>query len=152
MLPLADQRREHMDEAIQFIRSQLSPGAEIVTDKATSFQLEHYLCPQKPVGLEPPAEGLESFRCGRFQTFTTGSSAGALTAENLAARWKSGDGLGSANEIWVVQAGWARGLGEALRDHFPAFSQLRIHSFGRYIEIFQLPSRTPEPSHLPSQR
>jgi len=148
-LPLAEQRHEHMDGALQFIRSAISPADLILTDKATSFQLRHYLCRQKPVAVEVKSDGMESFRCDGLHVLSTGPDDGALSADRLAVRAQNSDqALGSVKRVWVVQGGWASGLGEALRSQFPAFFQLEIHSFGRYLEVFQLP----EPSAAPAER
>jgi hypothetical protein len=46
------------------------------------------------------------------------------------------------NRVWVVQGGWATGLGEALVGRFLPFSQTKVYNFGRYLEIFQLPAPT----------
>jgi hypothetical protein len=143
MLPLAETKHEEMDHAIQFIRSNVSPEDVILTDKATSFQLQHYLCGQKPVNVEPSSAGLELFRCGGLQVLSTGPNDGALSAESVAAQSQDlehGRDLRSDKQVWIVQAGWASGLGETLRSQSPQFAQLEIHSFGRYIEIFKLPS------------
>ena len=143
MLPLAEQRHEHMDQAIQLLRTQVLPGDLILTDQATSFQLRHYLCRQKPVHPELLADGAERFQCEGLRVLSTGSGAGALTPESVAARWQAGfqgQDLSSTNRVWVVQGGWGRGLGEALRSQSTAFSTTQVYSFGHYLEIFQLPS------------
>jgi len=139
-LPLADQGHEHMDEAVQFIRSHVSAEDVIFTDKATSFQLGHYLCRQQPVVLESSARGMETFRCEGLRVVSTGPAAGALTAHSLAAEWQETiKDLHSSGRIWIVQGGWASGLGEALRDTSAEFSGISPHAFGRYLEIFEMP-------------
>jgi hypothetical protein len=154
MLPLSELKHEHMDHAIQFIRSEMSPDDVIFTDRATSFQLRYYLCQQKPVLVEASTDGLESFRCEGLRVLLTGPNDGALTAETVAARAQdqANKSVGRPDRVWVVQAGWASGLGEALRSQFPAFSRTEIHSFGRYIEVFQLPSQKPHPAQFLLQR
>lgn len=142
MLPLADQRHEHMDEAIQFMRSQIGPSDAIFTDQATSFQLRHYLCDQQAVNIEDLGDGLSRFHCEGFTVYFTGPDDGALTAEGLSRRWHNANGrydlYGLGLHVWVAQGGWASGLGEALRT-MPPFTQIETHSFGRYLEVFQLP-------------
>lgn len=146
-LPLADQRQEHMDQAVQFIRSHVSAEDVIFTDKATSFQLAHYLCRQQPVALENFAERMETFRCEGPRVVSTGPSAGALTAHNLAAEWQeTAKDLHAAGRTWVVQGGWASGLGESLRDTSAEFSGITPHTFGRYLEIFEMPPVPAPPS------
>jgi hypothetical protein len=138
MMPLAEQRHEHMDQAIALVRSNVARDDVIFTDKATSFQLEHYLCGPNPAEVEALPGGWESSRCDGLRIVATGSNDGALTAENVFARWQAGN-VGGVNQVWVVQAGWASGLGEALGSRFPEFSGLQVHSFGRFIEVFRLP-------------
>ena len=142
-LPLAEQRAEHMDAALQFIRTQIQSNDVILTDYATRYQLRHYLCFQQPVGIELMPDGYEAFRCEGLQVMTN-PKAGALTAEEVAALPSDPHGpLSTARQIWIVQGGWASGLGETLRRSAPAFSSLEVHSFGRYLEIFQMPPTSP---------
>ena len=146
MLPLAETKHEQMEQAIEFIRSNVSPEDVILTDRATSFQLQHYLCGQKPLSFEPSSAGLELFRCGGLQVVSTGPNDGALTAESVAAQSREGESrapLSSAKQVWIMQAGWASGLGETLRSQSTEFAQLEIHSFGRYLEVFKLPRPGP---------
>src|SRR5437660_12772044 len=37
-----------------------------------------------------------------------------------------------------VERGWTSGFAETLRDRFREFSDIEIHSFGHYLEIFSL--------------
>ena len=150
MLPLAEQRHEHMDEALHFIRGNISPEDVILTDRATSFQLRHYLCRQGAVNVNRCANGFEFFQCDDRRIVATGANDGALTAETLMPKWQDlrySFGLNSET-VWVVQGGWASGVGEGLRCP-PEFSELQIHPFGRYLEVFKLP---PSASGSPSAR
>jgi len=143
MLPLADQRRQHMDEAVQFIDDRIARGDIIFTDQATSFQLRHYLCRQKPVTLlHMLPSGFETFGCQGFKVMITPVGDGALTADSVAARWRGDSAFDwpAGARVWIVQGGWATGLGETLR-FMPGLAGLDVHSFGRYFEIFQLPQR-----------
>jgi len=147
MLPLAEQRHEHMDQALQFIRSNISPEDVILTDRATSFQLQHYLCRQGAVNVDRSADGFEFFHCDDRRIVATGANDGALTAEMLVAKLQDlrrSFGLDSET-VWVVQGGWASGLGEALHGRSPEFSELQIYSFGRYLEVFKVPPSAPDP-------
>jgi hypothetical protein len=150
LLPVSEQRHEHMDELVQFVRSNIGPNDLIYTDQATSYQLRHYLCNQKPVSVDVSPDGFESFRCEGLHVVFTGPNDGALTAQSLGALWHDSDdrldlSLGGGKQVWVVQGGWASGLGEALQ-RLPGFTQLDVHSFGRYLEIFKLPTRIPRPA------
>jgi hypothetical protein len=149
LLPVSEQRREHMDELVQFVRSNIGPNELIYTDQATSYQLRHYLCNQRPVRVDVSPEGFENFRCEGFHVVFTGPNDGALTAQGVDARWHNADGqldlsLG-AEHVWIVQGGWASGLGEELQ-HLPWFTGIDVHSFGRYLQIFKLAGRQPRPA------
>jgi Dolichyl-phosphate-mannose-protein mannosyltransferase len=146
MLPLAEQRHEHMDKMVEFLRRNVSPNDVIYTDQATSFQLRHYLCNQKPVSNELLPQGFESFRCEQFRVVFTGPNDGALTAEALNARRHNADGRldlnSTAVHVWVAQGGWASGLGEELQRRLP-LTHIDVHSFGRYLEVIELPDPVP---------
>ncbi len=151
-LPLADQRHEHLDQAMQFVRSHVSADDVIFTDKATSFQLAHCLCRQQPVVLENFGEHMETFRCDGLRVVSTGPVAGALTADRLAAGWQNtAKDLHAAGQVWVVQGGWASSLGESLRATGAEFSGITPHDFGRYFEIFEMPPPRLSSSPTPSQ-
>src|SRR5580704_391852 len=140
MLPLADQRHENMDHAMEFIHREVSPPDLIFVDAATRLQLGHYLCRQEPIRIDNSIPGFESFQCGRFRVISTGPNEGIFTAETFPSKWQEMLGAyspRSGSDVWVFQGGWAGGLGEALRHRSPEFSGLQPHSFGRYLEIFK---------------
>jgi len=143
MLPLADQHHEHMDAAVQFLHRHVQPTDVILTDHATSYQLQRYLCQEKSLADPPEIQGCERFRCDGFHVVSSDDARGPLTADSVAAlRWDGWLRL-NAERIWVVQGGWASGLGETMRSQVPQFGQIEIQSFGRYLEIFQMPSVQP---------
>jgi hypothetical protein len=141
MLPLADQRHQHMDQAIEFIHREVSPADVILVDDATRRQLAHYLCRQQSISVDHSLGGFESFQCEGFRVISTGPEAGVLTADTFAAKWREMLRIYSMKPsatVWVFQGGWAAGLGEALRERSLQFSGLQPHPFGRYLEIFKL--------------
>ena len=149
MLPLAEQRHYHMDAAIQQIRSEVSPGDVILTDKATSFQLRHYLCGQGALESETAVRDFDSFRCNGLKVVSTGPNDGELRPETLSAKLQQMTevySLSSGSAVWIVQGGWASQLGEKLRSRYPEFSGTEIHSYGRYLEVFKVPAGFAPPS------
>ena len=95
-----------MEQAVQFLRTEVSPEDLIFTDQATSFQLAHYLCDQKPVAFDSRTEDYESFRCNGLRVRSTGPNAGALTADTVRTEYlKIGYGRG-LRSVWVVEGGW----------------------------------------------
>lgn len=145
MLAFAEQKHEHMDQAIAFIESHVSPADVLFTDKPTSFQLTHYLCGSLPVSIEQKV-GFDSFSCGGLRVIATNLADGSLTPQSFAGKlheMESSYNLPSVSGVWVVQAAWSTGLGETLRTQVPEFSTIEPHVFDRYIEVFHVP---PEPS------
>ncbi len=143
MIVTAEQRREHMEAAIAFIRSKVSPGDILFTDKPTSFQLMHYLCgsPQ-PVSVVASDRGFDSFQCNGVRVISTDLNDGSLTAQSFPGKLRemeSSYGVSPPTVIWVVQAAWSSGLGEALRSESQDFAEIEPHVFDRYIEVFRLP-------------
>jgi hypothetical protein len=141
MLPLAEQRHEHMDQAMAFIQREVSPDDLIFADAATRLQLGHYLCRKGQISVDRSVAGFESFECLGFRVISTGPNDGVLTADTFANHWQEMVRVYSLQpgaRVWVFQGGWASGLGEALREQSPEFSGLAPHSFGRYLEIFKL--------------
>lgn len=140
MLPLSEQRHEHMDQAMQLLRREIRRGDVILTDKATSFQLRDYLCNKKPVEDDAPWEGFDVFHCQDFLVLSTSSYEGALTGSVVERKWLTARGFPNVvGDVWVVQGGWATGLGEELRKS-GAYTEMQVHNFGRYLEGLKMPS------------
>jgi hypothetical protein len=141
MLPIADQRHEQMDQALAFIRREVSAGDAIYLNKSTEFQLAHYLCDQKPVVFDHSVAGFESFQCQGLRVVSTFPNDDAILLETFPSKWHEmahAYGLNPGSKVWVVQGGWTRGFAESLRARFPELPELEPHSFGQYLEIFHL--------------
>ena len=141
MLPLADQRHEHMDQALAFIGREVSPQDVIYVNKSTEFQIAHYLCDQKPVVFDRSVAGFESFRCHGFRVISTFPNDDGILLETFPSKWREmahAYGLNPGSKVWVVQGGWTRALAESLRARFPELPDLEAHSFGQYLEIFHV--------------
>jgi hypothetical protein len=130
-----------MDQALEFIHQEVRPADLIFVDSASRLQLGHYLCQQEQINIDDSVPGFESFRCRGFRVISTGSKEGVLTADAFEGEWQKmvrTYALEPGANVWVFQGGWASGLAEALRDRSSEFSGLEPHSFGRYLELFQL--------------
>lgn len=136
MLPLAEQRRANMEQAMQFVRAKVAAQDVILTDRATSFQLQYYLCHDGPVEIEAEEQGFESFACNSPRVFFTGANAGALTPDAVATFSQSP--FRDDSRVWIVEGGWAAGLGDALK-RTPELSPSEDHLFGRYVEVIEVP-------------
>ncbi len=153
MLPLAEQRHQHMDDFLRFLSPTANSSAMIFTDKVSSFQLGHYLCEQKPYVVDHSVANYDSFQCNGFRVVSAQLNAGPLLPDTFANDWRElvhTYDLKSGDQVWIVQAGWASGLGEALRRN-PQFASIEPRSFGRYIDAFHLTVGQPTPP-TPEQR
>jgi len=141
MLPVAEQKREHMDQALEFIQQEVGAPDLIFVDAASRLQLGHYLCRQKQITIDHSVPGFESFRCREFRVISTDPEEGVFTRDTFAQEWQKmvrAYSLEPGAAVWVFQGGWASGLGEALRNRSPEFSGLEPHSFGRFLELFKI--------------
>jgi hypothetical protein len=141
MLPIADQRHGHMDDALAFIQREASADDVIYLNKSTEFQLAHYLCDQKRVVFDRSVAGFESFQCHGLRVISTFPNDDAILLETFPSKWREMAhvyGLNPGSKVWVVQGGWTRALAESLRARFPALPELDAHSFGQYLEIFHV--------------
>jgi hypothetical protein len=160
MIVSAEQRHEHMDAAVAFIRSSVIPADVLFADKPTSFQLMHYLCGPNPVSVHSSGVGFDSFDCDGVRVISTGLADGSLTAQSFPGKLRAMESNyppNFARTIWVVQAAWSDGLGEELRregghPYGIEFSQIEPHVFDRYIEVFKLPPPLPILSAVPQAR
>jgi hypothetical protein len=147
MIVTAEQRREHMEAAVSFIRNNVSSADVLFTDKPTSFQLMHYLCGPKSASVETSNSGFDSYHCDGLRVISTDLGEGSLTPQSFPAKlhaMESNYSVNPAVTVWIVQAAWSSGLGKAL-SHEPEnlygvdFSEIKPHVFDRYIEVFKLP-------------
>jgi len=140
MLPLSEQRHEHMDQAMQLLRAEIRRGDVILTDRASSYQLRDYLCSKKPVSDDAAWEGFDVFRCQGFLVLSTSSYDGALTASAVERKSLTARGFPNVvGDVWIVQGGWASGLAEELQKS-EAFKAIEVHRFGRHLEVLKMPS------------
>jgi len=141
MLPLAEQRHEHMDQALAFLQREVSPEDVIYLNKSTEFQLAHYLCDQKQVVLDRSVAGFESFQCRGLRVISTFPNDDAVQLETFPFKWREmarAYGLNAGSKVWVFQGGWTRGFAESLRARFRELAGIEAHPFGQYLEVFHV--------------
>jgi len=141
MFPLADRRRAQMDNAVAFIRREVSPSDVIYLNKSTEFQLGHYLCDQRPIVFDRSVAGFESFSCHGLRVVSSFPYDDAVLPETFSDKWKEmarAYGLEPGSKVWVVEGGWTSGFAETLTWRFAEFSGPEIRNFGRYLEVFSL--------------
>jgi len=151
MLALAERRHAHMDHALEFLRAAVSPEDVIYLNNGTELQLAHYLCDQKPVVFDRSVEGFESSQCRGLRMISSFPNDDAVTLETFPSKWRemaSAYGLKPGAKVWVVQGGWTRDFSAQLRARFPGYSGLEAHSFGHYLEIFNVTVGEAVPSNV----
>jgi hypothetical protein len=145
----ADQSREHMTEAIQFIKQNARPPGVVFTDYESELVLAHYLCDQEPLELETASEDFEEFSCGGVRVVSASYKAATLfDPENFSWLWnqlRENYSKRPDAPIWVVQAGWKVDLAEELENHSPDFKASNSRSFGANIRMFQCGDRCKRP-------
>ena len=147
----ADQSRSHMADAMEFVRrnveaskadaSNLKPSSVIFTDYESDLMLGHYLCEKRPISFETSTADFEVFNCGQL-VISSGYRAGTLfSRDNFVGLWNSmvkTYGLKPGETVWIFQAGWNVNLPEELQKNSAEQRDLRVHSFGNNIKIFEL--------------
>lgn len=142
MLPMADSRRQNMDEALSFIRQNVSAQDVIYVNKSSEFQLAHYLCDQRAVDPDRSVQNFESFQCHGLRVISSYPNDDAVAIETFPAKWQEmarAFQLQPESRVWVFEGGWSTGFAEELKTRYSEFSSIRSHSFGHYLEIFSLP-------------
>jgi hypothetical protein len=134
-----DQNRANMTQAIDAIRSQVSPGEILFVDFQTNFLLRFYLCPEAGAGAISSA-GLKEYSCGGYRVIATSSDTNVLTADIFGSRWKqmvSAYDLKPGQTVWIFQAGWDANLARQLPERLPEFHDLKPQLFGRNVSLFK---------------
>jgi hypothetical protein len=144
----ADQNREHMAAALEFVKQNVAPSAPIFVDYQTDLVLGHYLCQQRPIPLRIHPTGFEEFSCSGRHVASTGYPTWTFSSEKFPSDWEGAIqalGLKPGDTVWVFQTGWGIDLPEQLRKHFVEFRDLRFESFGKNIKTFKLTVGQPMP-------
>jgi hypothetical protein len=138
----ADQGRNHMTDAVNFIEANIKPSDLIFTDYQSDLILGHYLCQQRPISWEVTAANFEQFSCdGRQIVASDFRAAWMFGADNFPREWQrvgQAYNLKPGQTVWIVQAGWGIDLPEDLRRHYSEFRGLNFESFGKNIQIFKM--------------
>ncbi len=137
-----DQSIDNMSRAMTFVRKNVPPDSVILVDYQTSLLLGHYLCNQQPISFDRSIPGFLVFRCGGYRVLSTGPETSIFTTESFlhGRTWSVMPDLNlkAGDRFWVVQAGWDIDLARQLRSASPRFHDLKVESFGRNIQMFQM--------------
>lgn len=135
----SDQSRSQMERSLSFIQERIPQTTPIFIDVQTRMLLGYYLCRDQQTSAEAPAQNFEVLQCGGYQLIT--ANVWLLDADTFQDWWnkmiRTYD-LKSGDNIWVVQEGWGADVASKLKSEKIDFKNLKINSFGRNIQIFQL--------------
>lgn len=138
-----DQSVQNMSRAMTFLKQHVAADGVILVDYQTSLLFARYLCGSEAVSYDRSLPGFLIFRCAGFRVLSTGPETPVFTAraflhDQLWEVLETSMGLKPGDRIWVVQAGWDIRLGDELRTTRPEVRDLKVESFGRNIEMFEV--------------
>jgi hypothetical protein len=145
----ADQRRELMTEAIDYLHQSAPEGDLILTDVAGSLPLAYYYCgPEKELFMSWSQAGFDQFSCNGHLIVTL--HFWLLRPDGLDFPFEKivhERGLKPGKRVWIFQAGWG---GNLLADLplLPQFRCVTPRTFGNNITIVPLmigPDLSPVP-------
>ena len=151
----ADQTLTHMQDAMAFVRQQVSTSDTIFVDYETGILFAYYMCERQPVSYDASPPGFLLFRCGGHRIISTSHDLWFFTPQKFLGQWdallrsgqfRAGDG------VWVGQAGFNVTLDEELRGEFPEFHNLQTQTFGHNIRLFRITVGQPMPQAATMQR
>ncbi len=151
----ADQSQAQMQQAIAFVREQISPSDPIFVDYESGLLLGHYLCEQRPISYDGSLPGFLVFQCGGHRIISSNHDLWFFTPQSFLSQWsdliRSGQ-FKPGDTMWVGQAGFNVTLDEDLRKDVFDFHDLQTRAFGKNIRLFEIKVGRPMPNiTLPMQ-
>ena len=146
-----DQSRQHMAEALDFVRENVKPSDLIFTDYQSDLMVGHYLCRQRPISAEFTPANFEQFSCNGYHIVATDYKTDWMFwAGNFPQAWQrfvQTYNLKPGDTVWILQAGWGVDLPADLQRHYAEFPDLRFEAFGKNIKIFKMTVGQPMPAN-----
>jgi hypothetical protein len=108
-IPLKDQKRANMTQAIEYLRSTVPPRSVIFADHSAGLLLSYYLCHHTVIPFQPLAEEFSNSDCDGYKLITPARQPWGFESSTLSAQLKSipeSYGLAPGSVVWLVQAGW----------------------------------------------
>ncbi len=143
-----DQNREHMEQAVRFVREQIPPSSPLFVDYESAILLGHYLCQQRQVVYESSAPGFLVFNCAGHRIIST-TEVWGFTPQMFLRQWNDlvrNGTLHPGEIVWVGQAGWIVNLDDSLRKDLSEFRSLHSDIFGNNIRFFTITVGQPMPA------
>ena len=130
-----------MQDAMAFVRQQVSTSDTIFVDYETGMLLAYHMCERQPVSYDASPPGFLLFQCGGHRIISTSHDLWFFTPQNFLDQWnalmrsgqfRAGDG------VWVGQAGFNVTLDDELGRESPEFHNLQTQTFGHNIRLFRI--------------
>jgi len=147
-----DQSRSRMDDATEFIHSQIPAAEPIFVDQQTGLLLGHYLCrpggqsryvwtPEVRTQGEQSGSQLLTVVCDEHKLMMSSALEWMFTDDTFQQSWddfvaQSGPKPGS--KVWIVQAGWRTSRATGIPRLRANISRSDVKTFGHNISAFRL--------------
>jgi hypothetical protein len=145
-IPLKDQKRGLMQNAVGFMQKNVPSGSMILADNQSGLLLSYYLCHDKAVALMPPFSYFSDEGCAGNQLVSLDPSMwmfrGATFSQDLQQLEQTYAAPGK--KVWLFQAGWLIKQDNDFRTELPKFGCPSAKDFGKNIMICEitLPNQT----------
>jgi len=135
-----DQSTVQMDQALEFIRTQIPAADPIFTDYQASLMLGYHLC-RHPAPGEITDPGFHEFSCAGHRVIATSGRVWMFTEETFPESWDelvAKYRLKPGSSVWVVHMGWGSSVIPKLQIAREGLRLARSQSFGRNISVFEM--------------
>lgn len=108
-MPLRDQKRKNMQEAIEYLRETAPRGATIFADHSAGLLLSYYLCHHTVVPFQPLAQEFRRPDCSGYELVTLVQQPWGFEASTLPFQLETiqqSYRLPAGSKLWLFQAGW----------------------------------------------
>jgi Dolichyl-phosphate-mannose-protein mannosyltransferase len=147
-----DQSRSRMDDATEFIHSQIPAAEPIFVDYQTGLLLGHYLCrpgrhgryvwsPEDRGPGERSGPQLLTLVCAEHKLMVSSALEWTFTDDTFQHSWDdfvAQSGLKPGSNVWVVQAGWRTSRATGVPRLHDNISRSDVKTFGHNISAFRL--------------
>lgn len=133
-------RRNVMQQAVDFMRESVPPGAILFADYQSGLLLGYYVCGDGVVQIFPTHQPFVQRDCGPYTAITTPPNEWKFYADNFpghVASLTQTYNLPPGTKVWLFDAGWITDSTPALREALQQFGGSEPRSFGENIFLCQ---------------
>ena len=135
------QDRAVMQQAVDFLKHNATPGSVVLTDNQGGLLLSYYFCGHPAVQFEPPYDLFHDAPCGRNELLSLTPNLWifkAATFPDQLHELAKTPGLGPGQPVWLFQAGWFIDQEKDLRAELGDFGCPATRDFGQNILVCRL--------------